>query len=155
MESSFKVTDEGIEISKADSVTLMIAAATSFNNFQDVSADPQERCEAVINKAIKKDYAKIESNHIASHRELFRRVVIDLGTSEAVNLPTTERLENFKSNNDPQFASLVFQYGRYLLISSSRPGSQPANLQAFSSTPSNIHDKILTESLNSDLWFQQ
>ena len=67
--------------------------------------------------------------HIAEHQKLFRRVHLTLDTDEPLNLPTDERIKNFANGNDPQLAALYFQFARYLLICSSRPGTQPANLQ--------------------------
>ena len=68
-------------------------------------------------------------DHVAEHQRLFRRVALDLGTTDAAKRPTDERIQNFAAGNDPQLAALYFQFGRYLLISCSRPGGQPANLQ--------------------------
>ena len=76
-----------------------------------------------------KSYEALREAHIAEHRRLFRRVQLDLGTSEAMKLPTDERIRRFARGGDPQLAALYFQFGRYLLASCSRPGGQPANLQ--------------------------
>lgn len=117
-----------VKIINADSVTIILAAATSFKNFQDVSADPAIAFTQAV-KASKGKYSKIRSEHLRDHRELFRRVSLNFGITDAAKLPTNERIANFATGDDPQFISLLFQYGRYLLITSSRPGSQPANLQ--------------------------
>jgi alpha-L-fucosidase 2 len=124
-----KVTDEGVDVKGANSATLLLAAATSFRNFQDVSADPVARCDKVMKSASGKSYDTLHKAHVADHRRLFRRVELDLGTTDAANRPTDERIRTFSKSNDPQLAALYFQFGRYLLICSSRPGSQPANLQ--------------------------
>jgi alpha-L-fucosidase 2 len=79
--------------------------------------------------ATRKTYDTLRRDHIAEHQRLFRRVSLNLGSTEASNLPTDERIKGFAAGNDPQLAALYFQFGRYLLISSSRPGTQPANLQ--------------------------
>ena len=71
----------------------------------------------------------LRSDHVREHQRLFRRVSLDLGTTQAAHHPTDERVANSQEPDDPQLATLYFQFGRYLLISSSRPGSQPANLQ--------------------------
>ena len=118
---SFVVTDDGINITDADSATFMIAAATSYNNFNDVSGDPEKRCMDVVAKAVQQDFETILSEHIASHRKLFRRVSIDLGSTDSAKLPTLDRLIKFKEAEDPQLISLIFQYGRYLLISKFTP----------------------------------
>jgi alpha-L-fucosidase 2 len=124
-----KVTNEGVEVKGADAATLLLAAATSFRNFKDVSADPAVRCDKVIKAAAGKSYDTLRKVHVADHRRLFRRVELDLGTTDAANRPTDERIKTFGKSNDPELAALYFQFGRYLLICSSRPGSQPANLQ--------------------------
>jgi alpha-L-fucosidase 2 len=124
-----RITSEGIEVKGADAATLLLAAATSFINFQDVSANPAARCDKVIKAVAGKSYEVLRKVHVADHRRLFRRVELDLGTTDAANRPTDERIRTFGKSNDPQLASLYFQFGRYLLICSSRPGSQPANLQ--------------------------
>ncbi len=123
-------TDEDrLVVTKADSVTLLVAAATSYKSFKDVSGDPEALTKASIAAASVKSFDALRADHVAEHQRLFRRVTLDLGTTEAAKLPTDERIRNSKTNDDPQLAALYFQFGRYLLISSSRPGTQPANLQ--------------------------
>ena len=120
---------DSLAVDGADSVTLLIAAATSFKNFKDVSGDPDALAKNAIDRAGRKAFDKIRSDHIAEHQRLFRRVTLDVGMSEAAKLPTDERIAKFEEGKDPQLAALYFQYGRYLLLSSSRPGFLPANLQ--------------------------
>lgn len=117
-------------ISDADEVTLLLVGATSYNNAKDISGDATARCESILRIATKKDFAQLRADHITDHQRFFNRVQLDLGTNDALKLPTNERLSAYKKGAvDPQLESLYFQYGRYLLISSSRPGSLPANLQ--------------------------
>jgi alpha-L-fucosidase 2 len=120
---------DSLSVSNADSVTILIAAATSYKNYEDVSGDPEAIVKGQIAAAQKKSFDKLLAAHVKEHQRLFQRVSLDLGKSDAMKLPTDERIKNFKNGNDPQFATLYFQFGRYLLISSSRPGGQPANLQ--------------------------
>jgi alpha-L-fucosidase 2 len=122
-------TDDALEVKGADSVTLVLAAATSYKNFKDVTADPADICHRTIKAVAGRNYDSLRETHIADHRRLFRRAAFELGTTEAAEQPTDKRIENFAKQNDPQLLELYFQYGRYLLIASSRPGSQPANLQ--------------------------
>jgi alpha-L-fucosidase 2 len=122
-------TGDSIAVTNADSATILIAAATSYKNYQDVSGDPEAIVKGQIAAAAKKKFSKLLAAHSREHQRLFRRVALELGSSDARQLPTDERIRNFHTGNDPQFATLYFQYGRYLLISCSRPGSQPANLQ--------------------------
>ena len=123
------VTSNSFAVTNADSATILIAAATSYRNFQDTSGDPEAVVKTQIAAAEKKPFDELLAAHTREHQRLFRRVSLDLGASSAMQLPTNERIKNFHNGQDPQFAALYFQYGRYLLISSSRPGSQPANLQ--------------------------
>jgi alpha-L-fucosidase 2 len=121
---------ENFSVANADSVTLLIAAATSYKNYHDVSGNPEAVVKKQIAAAAKKTFDGLLAAHVAEHQRLFRRVAIDLGASgDEAKLPTNERINNFANGNDPQLAALYFQFGRYLLISSSRPGGQPANLQ--------------------------
>lgn len=123
------VMDDAVMVEKADSVTLILAAATSFRDFADITADPSARCTAVMAAVKGQDFDALRAAHLADYQPLFRRVSLDLGATDASDLPTDRRVEGFPSGNDPDLAALVFQYGRYLLIASSRPGGQPANLQ--------------------------
>lgn len=122
-------SDTGLTVSKADSATLLLTAATSFINYKDISGNPAAISEAKLVSASKKEFQQLLESHLHDHRNLFRRVTIDLGHTDAATLPTDQRLKNFSTGNDPDLAALTFQYGRYLLIASSRPGGQPANLQ--------------------------
>ncbi len=120
---------EQLSVTNADSVTLLIAAATSYKSFKDVSGDPDALAKSYLAAASKKSFDALRQDHVAEHQRLFRRVELNLGTSDAMKLPTDERIKNFAAGNDPQMAALYFQFGRYLLVSCSRPGGQPANLQ--------------------------
>jgi len=119
---------DSLSVAGANSATVLIAAATSYRNYHDVSDNPQKLTETFIQKAIEKD-TLLRMRHVADYQRLFNRVSLDLGTSPAADLPTDERIKNFPDGNDPALAALYFQFGRYLLICSSRPGGQPANLQ--------------------------
>lgn len=113
----------GIRIANATSVTVLLAGATNFKNYRDVSADPHERVTQLLLRN-GKSYTELRKAHVADHQQLYRRVSLDLGPAPA-DLATDERLRH----PDAAFAALVFQYGRYLMIASSRRGGQPANLQ--------------------------
>ncbi len=123
------INDTDLIISGANSVTLFLAAATNFVNYKDVSGDPHQRVEAVLKKIEGKSFDDIRQDHLREHQRLFGRVSINLGSTTESFLPTDDRLKKFDGKNDPNLAALCFQFGRYLLISSSRPGTQPANLQ--------------------------
>lgn len=127
------VDEKGLHVTGADTVTLLLAADTSYNGFDKSpskqGADPAVHCEQHLRDAAKKSYTQLRDEHIADYQKLFQRVQLDLGTTEASRLPTDERIRKFAEGNDPQLPVLYFQFGRYLMISSSRPGTQPANLQ--------------------------
>lgn len=118
-----------ISVTNADSVTLLVAAATSFKKFDDVSGDPERIVKAQLAAAVRKSVAQLRADHVADHQALFRRVALDLGQTDAMKLPTDVRIRRFAEGQDPQLAALYYQFGRYLLISCSRPGGQPATLQ--------------------------
>ncbi|MEO6719672.1 MAG: glycoside hydrolase family 95 protein [Ferruginibacter sp.] len=122
-------TDTSVIVKDADAVTIYISIATNFNNYHDLSGSENERAAAYLKRAVAKPFATILKEHVVAYRKYFNRVKLDLGTTHGSNIPTDEQLKNFTSTNDPAFAALYFQYGRYLLISSSQPGGQPANLQ--------------------------
>jgi len=112
-----------LEISDADALTVVFAAATDFDG-----TDPTSHCEETLDAVRDTTYGELKSRHVDDHRELFDRVSIDLG--DPVAKPTDDRLDAVRAGaDDPDLAALYFQYGRYLLMASSRPGCQPANLQ--------------------------
>ncbi len=121
-------TDTSLVVNGADAVTIYVSIATNFNTFEDVSGDDLQRAKDYLNAAYSKSYEVLKKTHIAEYQKYFNRVKLDLGPA-AASLPTDERLKDFRTTNDPTLAVLYFQYGRYLLISSSQPGGQPANLQ--------------------------
>lgn len=123
------VSDEEIRVEGADAVILYISAATNFVNYKDVSGNAHKRATAYLNNAHKKPYEQAYKEHIAYYQEQFNRVKLDLGTSEEAKQETHLRVKHFNEGKDISLATLLFQYGRYLLISSSQPGGQPANLQ--------------------------
>ncbi|MCX6926883.1 MAG: glycoside hydrolase family 95 protein, partial [Verrucomicrobia bacterium] len=123
------VHDNAISIENADGATLLLAAATSFKDYRDISADPVGRNDATLAAVGGKDFDTLLRAHLADYQSLFRRVSLDLGQTAAAKLPTDQRIKGFASGDDPGLAVLAFQYGRYLLIASSRSGGQPANLQ--------------------------
>ena len=120
-------TGDALVIRGADAVTLLVAAATSYRTYEDVSADPAARVAAALDPASSERVDALRAAHVRDYQQLFNRVTLDLGPSKRV--PTDERVRAFGDGDDPGLAALYFQYGRYLLIASSRPGSQPANLQ--------------------------
>jgi len=147
-----KVVDNDLIVQHADEVVLLVAAATSFVNYKDVSADPASRVQTVMRAVAGKSFDEIRTAHVNEHQRLFRRVAVRLASTSNAALPTDERLKAFDGTNDPDLAALVFQFGRYLLISSSRPGTQPANLQGIWNKDQNpMWDSKYTTNINTEM----
>jgi alpha-L-fucosidase 2 len=125
--------DGSLKIIDADEITLLIGAATGYRKFNEIPdtpvADVIGAASKTVDAATGTPYAQLKQRHLADHRKLFRRVHLDLGGQQAAALPTDERLTGFEQKPDMALLALYFHYGRYLLITSSRPGTQPANLQ--------------------------
>lgn len=122
-------TDSTLTVKNANSATVYISIGTNFKNYKDISNDAEQVAKDYLSKAISKDYDLLKKEHIANYHQYFDRVQLDLGLTDSINNPTDIRVRDFAKGNDPQLVSLYFQFGRYLLISSSYPGTQPANLQ--------------------------
>jgi alpha-L-fucosidase 2 len=129
--------DSSLHVAGANAATILVTAATSFAGPErdpgKEGRDPIPLAAAPLAAAAAKSYEQLRAAHIEDHRALFRRVTLELGAAQSTNQPvnhsTTSRILNFSTTNDPALVTLLFQYGRYLLIASSRPGTQPANLQ--------------------------
>ena len=145
-----ETTDESITVKAADSATLVLAAATSFRNYHDISGDPAAIWRGQMDQAVRvtpgwkravglggpganpaeQIFERLFASHVKDFRGLMDRVALDLGGHDADARPTDQRLRDVQGGKqDPALAAMYFQFGRYLLVSSSRPGSQPANLQ--------------------------
>ncbi len=126
---TYTETGTTLSVKNADEVTVFISIATNFKNYHDISGDENAGAQSNLNEVLKESFANILKAHIANYQKYFNRVKLDLGTTGEINLPTDIRLKNFDSTNDPELVTLYFQFGRYLLISSSQPDGQPATLQ--------------------------
>ena len=130
-----KKENDRLTIEGADAITIYLTEATSFNGFNKSPGlngkDPSIEASANLQKALATGYRRLRSDHVADYKSLFDRVKLDLGyNSEALKLPTDERLMQFAKNpHDNHFVTLYYQFGRYLMIAASRPGSRPTNLQ--------------------------
>lgn len=120
--------DTALLVSNATSATIYIAMATNFINYKDISGNPAERNKNYLKNA-NKNYSKALQNHIDIYRRYYSRVSLELGRISQTDKTTDVRVKEFPTTNDPHLVALYFQFGRYLLISSSQPGGQPANLQ--------------------------
>ncbi|WP_281297006.1 glycoside hydrolase family 95 protein [Flavobacterium limnophilum] len=124
-----RLTDsKSISIKNADEVTIYISVATNFKNYKDISGDAEKEAKDYLSKFSKK-YETAKADHIAFYQKQFNRVQFNLGQSDQVLKPTDQRIAEFSKKDDPALTAMYFQFGRYLLISSSQPGTQPANLQ--------------------------
>jgi alpha-L-fucosidase 2 len=121
--------DTSLYVSDANVATIYISVASNFINYRDISGNADVRVNSYLQKALGKKYEQILNDHISDYQKYFKRVSLDLGETDSTRKPTDLRLAEFSKANDPQMVALYFQFGRYLLISSSRPGGQPANLQ--------------------------
>jgi alpha-L-fucosidase 2 len=125
--------DGALKISGADGAVLLIGAATGYRKFNQMPDTPMAEVISAARKAVdvaaSTSYDQLKQRHLDDHRRLFRRVHLDLGGQEASTLPTDERLDGFEQKPDMALLALYFHYGRYLLLTSSRPGTQPATLQ--------------------------
>ena len=126
-----RLTDKYISVEHATAATLYIAAATNFVNYHNVKGNESKKASALLAGAMKKEYSEALKAHTDYYQSQFNRVSLSLGgeNTKTARQETVKRIAGFSQGNDPALAALMFQYGRYLLISSSQPGGQPANLQ--------------------------
>lgn len=132
-DGSVSIDQDGIHVRNATDVTIYVSAATSFNGFDRSPGKegkiPSEAASAHLTRALGSSYEELRSVHIDDYRSLFARVELQLGERiSPADMPTDRRIAEYGAS-DPSLVELLFQYGRYLMISSSRPGTQPANLQ--------------------------
>lgn len=133
-EGKIEMTDEGIRISQTREVFFLLSMATSYNGFDKSPSRegiaPSAKASRIIAKASALSYEELRARHVADFRALFDRVSLSLPSSpRQTALPTDQRINRFAEQSDPDLAATLFQYGRYLMISGSRPGGQPLNLQ--------------------------
>lgn len=139
---SISSSGQSLVVSQADAVTLVLGAASNFVNYNDISGDPGSLCLQTVADAAAKGFPALRQAQLNDYQALFNRVTLDLGTSDKTNNPTDERLDAIEAGadaakndwslfnaDDLQLVALNFQMARYLLISGSRPGSQPLGLQ--------------------------
>lgn len=122
-------TDSSLVISNATELTVFVVIGTNFRNYNDINLDENIIANNYLDRVATKSWKDLRRTHTDFYKKYFDRVSIELGTSASSSLPTDMRLRQFSTGNDPQLVSLYFQFGRYLLISSSQPGNQPATLQ--------------------------
>ncbi len=124
-----EVSENSITVSNASEITVLISIATNFTDYKTLNTDEVLKSKKYISEAEPKSFNTLLKNHLNTYQSYFKRVNLDLGTSDAAKNPTDIRIKNFATSYDPELIALYYQFGRYLLISSSQPGGQPANLQ--------------------------
>ena len=131
VKSDGRVVAEGnaIKVENATEATLYVSAATNFVRYDDVSGDAAAKNADLLGKAEKMNFAALLKRHVAQYKSQYDRVRLHLTSAENSALPTAQRLDKFYGSKDMGMVALLFNYGRYLLISSSQKGGQPANLQ--------------------------
>ncbi|MES1160901.1 MAG: glycoside hydrolase family 95 protein, partial [Bacteroidota bacterium] len=147
-----RVEEDRLVIENADAVTLYFVAATNFVNYKDVSADQHERVLHYWNTLSGVSYQAVREAHIRDYRGLFDRVSLKLPVTDNSFLPTDERKEKIGRDSDPSLSALAYQFGRYTLIASSRPGTQAANLQGiWNDNPNPMWDAKYTTNINTQM----
>ena len=141
-----------LKIENANAVTIYLVAATNFINYKNVSGNCHARVEAYLKNLLSKNYEQIRESAIRNYQNLFNRVSIDLPVGINSSLPTNERLNKISERPDPSLAALCYNFGRYILISSSRKGTQPANLQGIWNNDMNpAWDSKYTTNINTEM----
>lgn len=144
--------EQSIEIQNADELLILVSIGTNFKNYKGLSNSEDEVAINHLKKAEEKIFSELKEAHLQDYQRLYNRVNLKLGNGTVPKMATDERLKSFKSNEDLSLVSLYFQYGRYLLISSSRPGGQPANLQGiWNSQLSPPWDSKYTVNINTEM----
>jgi alpha-L-fucosidase 2 len=123
------LTDSTLSVTNASAVTLYLSMATNFRDWQHVDADARSSAFVKLIAARKSSYPSLKAAHVRAYQKQFGTMTLQLGEDRHEAEDTDARVAAFAGNDDPALAALLFQYGRYLLISSSQPGGQPANLQ--------------------------
>ena len=121
--------ETGLSLSGADEALVLVSTGTNFVDYKTLTADGAKKAKDILDKASSKAYKSMKKAHVAEYQKYFDRVSLDLGTTPAAAATTDVRVKDFAGGDDPQLVELYFQFGRYLLICSSQPGGQPANLQ--------------------------
>ena len=121
--------DGVITVENADEAVIYTSIATNFNNYKDITADEEARAKEYLHKAVAKPYAQAKKEHVDFYQKEIGSSLLDLGPDMYADVPTDKRIERFAETNDNHLVANYYKFGRYLLVSSSQPGCQPANLQ--------------------------
>lgn len=126
---TFACRDGVLTVEGADEAVVYVSIATNFNNYKDITGNQVERAKSYLTEALQNDYRSAKNAHVAFYKKYMNRVSLNLGENQHKDITTDMRVQNFKETNDAHLVATYFQFGRYLLICSSQPGGQPANLQ--------------------------
>ena len=149
---TISISQNQLHIEKADQATIYLVAATSFINPKDVSGKPELLCNQYLSKIGTKKFEWVKQNHCKDYQFYFNRFSIDLGHAAAENNPTDTRLKEMQNGMDLSLSALYVQYARYLMLSSSRPGTYPANLQGIWNNKTNPPwDSKYTVNINTEM----
>tara|TARA_R100001369_G_scaffold89715_1_gene127683 strand:+ start:5040 stop:7502 length:2463 start_codon:yes stop_codon:yes gene_type:complete len=141
-----------LKIENANAVTIYFVAATNFINYKDVSANEHARVEEMMAHLEGSSFTKVKQSAVEDHKKYYDRVSLTLPTTNNSYLTTDERMSKIQTEPDPQLATLCYNFGRYLLIASSRPGTQPANLQGIWNNDMNpAWDSKYTTNINTEM----
>lgn len=121
--------DGVLQINGADEATIYLTIATNFKHYDDISENDTLKSEATLREALKSSFEQLKAKHVKAYKSLFDRVSLNLGENRFAGKTTDWRVAHFKENNDSHLVETYFQFGRYLLISTSQPGTQPPTLQ--------------------------
>ena len=151
-DGSVSRTDGAITVSGAAEATLYLVAATNFRAYDDISGDEEAVAENLLKAVDGRPFDELYGNHKSLYHRQFKTVSLSLARTASSGNPTDVRLKEYSSDHDPSFAALMFQYGRYLLICSSQPGGQPANLQGIWNNSENAPwDSKYTININAEM----
>lgn len=149
---SMRVEDDQLIIENADAVTLVIAAATNFVNYKDVSGDQLERVKTYLDQIEDKPFTELAASAIQDYQQYFKRVSLDLPQTANSFLATDQRMTAIQTSPDPNLAALCYNFARFTLLASSRPGTQPANLQGIWNEDMNPSwDSKYTTNINTEM----
>jgi alpha-L-fucosidase 2 len=144
-------TTSGIAVANADEALLLVSVATNFVDYQTLTADEKAKAAKHLTEAAEKSYESLLARHVAAYQQYFGRVALDLNGPPS-SLPTNQRIQRFATSGDRELVAMYFQFGRYLLISSSQPGGQPANLQGLWNDSTNpAWDSKYTININTEM----
>lgn len=149
---TMKVIGSELHVNGANSVTLYFVAATNFVDYKDISGNPADRVNKYLKKLDGKEFPDLKKSAITDHQSYFDRASLTLPATENSYLPTDQRMREFESKSDPNMAALAYNFGRYLLISSSRPGTEASNLQGIWNNSQNPNwDSKYTTNINLEM----